>query len=422
MSAVEVQSLCYILNNQSLKGFKGDWFTDYKPHFDYISDFYKKYGKVPDKVTFIDKFNDFKIFQVDDPISSLVERLKEQARYKRIIPIYNKAYELITANKSDEACKLLVEKISDMDKVLSSELPPVNLSDPEVKKQLYKEHISGVTKFPTGRPEFDNHFGGWNSKDYVVIFARLGIGKSWISEYFAYNLVKNGLRVGYYSGEMSALEISLRVDTFNTHKSNNRMFNGNLEEADYSEVADSFSKLPGELYVITPEEIGDVASVETLRRFIENYKLQALFIDQISLMKRNPKLTAVEATKLIANDLRVLQATTGVPFFIVSQQSRQGTQDKEAKTKDELMATISLADELGQNATLAFYIDYNKDNKVLTLNLCKGRRCSPEKFHYSWDIDKGDIKYIPAEEVEDEADNTESPENDMYGDFGENPF
>lgn len=422
MSAVEVQSLCYILNNQSLRGFKADWFTDYRQHYDYISDFYKKYGKVPDKVTFVDRFKDFKVFQVDDPISSLVERLKEQARYKRIIPIYNKAYELITNNKSDEACKLLVDKITEMDKTLSSALPPVDLSDPDVKKRLYKEHCQGVTKFPTGRPEFDNHFGGWNSRDYVVIFARLGSGKSWISEYFAYNLVKEGYRVGYYSGEMSALEISLRVDTFNTHKSNNKMFNGNLDENSYSEVADRFSELPGKLYVLTPEELGDSASVEDLRRFIENYKLQALFIDQISLMKRNPRLSAPEAVSLIANDLRVLQATTGVPFFIVSQQNRQGTQDKEAKTKDELMATISLADALGQNATLAFYLDYNKDNKVLSAFLCKARRCNAEKFHYSWDIDKGDIRYIPAEEVEDEVSNDGQENEDFYGDGEINPF
>ena len=417
MSLVEPQSICYILQN-GIKGFKREWFCDFKSHFDYIYSFVQKYGKVPDKLTFVDKFKDFKIFQVDDPFSSLVERLKEEARYKKVVPVYNKAYDLMAEGKSGEACKLLVEKISSLEKELSSGLPPVDLTDPEVKKTLYKELKAGVTKFSTGRPELNEQFGGWNSRDYVVIFARLGIGKSWLAEFFAYNLVKEGYRVGYYSGEMSAVEVSLRLDTFNTNNSNNKLYNGNFSDEEYEEVADSFSKLPGKFFVITPEELGNSASIDDLKRFIENQKLQALFIDQISLMKRNPKLSTIEAIGQLANELRVLQATTGIPFFIVSQQHRQALQDKDTKTKDDLMASISYSDSLGQNATLAFCLDYNSDNRILTLNLAKSRRSKPCKFSYSWDIDKGTLRYIPLTEDDPES----QEEDDSFGDSEENPF
>ena len=415
---VEIQCICHILESGTVRGFKADWFTDYKEHFDYIYGFSQKYGKVPDKVTFISKFKDFKIFQVTDPISSLIERLKEEARYKKIIPAYNKAYDLITEGKSDEACKLLVDKITKLEKDLSQGLPPVDLSDPDIKKSLYKQHKSGVTKFPTGRPELDSQFGGWNSKDYVVIFARLGIGKSWIAEFFAYCLVKSGRRVGYYSGEMSAVEVSLRLDTFNTNKSNGKMFNGNMEDEEYEDVARSFSELPGKFYVLTPEELGGAASVEDLKRFIENQKLEALFIDQFSLLKRNSKLASTEANAKLAEDLRVLQSITGVPFFIVSQQTRQSLQDKDSKGKDDLMASISLTDGLGQNATLAFALDYNQDNRVLTLNLAKNRRGKPGKFSYYWGIDTGELRYIPS--VEDDGSPTETEEG--WDEPGKDPF
>jgi replicative DNA helicase len=292
------------------------------------------------------------------------------------------------------------------------------LTDPTIKQTLYKQHKSGVTKFPTGRPELDAQFGGWNSKDYVVIFARLGIGKSWIAEFFAYCLVKSGLRVGYYSGEMSAVEVSLRLDTFHTNLSNNKMFTGNMSEGEYEKVSESFSQLPGKFFCLTPEELGGAASVEDLKRFIENQKLQALFIDQFSLLKRNSKLGATEASAKLAEDLRVLQAVTGVPFFIVSQQNRQSLQDKDSKNKDDLMASISLTDGLGQNATLAFALDYNQDNRVLTLNLAKNRRGKVGKFQYLWDIDKGVLGYIPV--VED--DGTPVEEDNGFGDGGQDPF
>lgn len=415
---IEVQAICYILNTGSINGFNKEWFVDYREHFDYIYSFVQRYGRVPDKLTFVDKFKEFKCFEVSDPLQSLVDRLKEQALYKRIIPVYNKAYDLIVANKANEACNLLVEQISKYTRELTNGLPPVDLSDPEIKKGLYRQLKADTKKFSTGRPELDGQFGGWNSRDYVVIFARLGIGKSWIAEFFAYNLVKSGVRVGYYSGEMSPVEVSLRLDTFNTNLSNNRMFNGDFDDLEYDGVADSFGELPGKFYVLTPGELGNGATIDDLKRFVENQKLGALFVDQISLMKRDPKLSSTEAIAKLSNDLRILQATLNIPFFIVSQQNRAAVKDEGVKDKDDLMATIAYSDTLGQNATLAFSLDYNSESRILTLNLAKSRRSKPGKFQYNWDIDKGSLRYIPMTESDDE-----DPDDTDYGDEeGDNPF
>ena len=410
---VQEQAISLILNTGSIQGFRQEYFTDKEEQFVYIRDFVKKYGKVPDKATFVDKFKDAKVFQVDDPVSSILERLKEETLFKRIIPLYNKAGEMMTGGKTKEACDLLIDRITRLSKDLSNTLPPVDLSDTETKKMLYRQLKMGMTKFPSGRPEIDEIFGGWNSKDYIVIFSRLGIGKSWIAEFFAYNLVRLGYRVGYYSGEMSAVEVSLRVDTFNTNKSNRYMYNGDMTEAEYEKIANDFGSLPGKLFVVTPTELGGSPTVEDLKNFIENQKLQALFIDQVSLMKRNSKLSKVEGYGEIADELRVLQSMTGIPFFIVSQQNRKALEDKDSKNKDDIMASISYSDSFGQNATLAIYLDYNKDSKVLTLDVVKNRRGSPQKLKYSWDIDHGEFRYIP--ESDDDSESVDKDETD-YGD------
>ena len=127
---------------------------------------------------------------------------------------------------------------------------------------------------------------------------------------------------------------------------------------------------------------------------------------------------ATEASAKLAEDLRVLQAITGVPFFIVSQQNRQSLQDKDSKNKDDFMASISLTDALGQNATLAFALDYNQENRILTLNLAKNRRGKPVKFSYYWGIDTGELRYIPS--VEDDGSPSETDEG--WDKPGEEPF
>lgn len=408
---VEEQSIWYIMEH-GISGFRSEYFVDLLTEFNYIKDFHKKYGKVPDMATFMDKFPLLKPFPVSDPRESLIDRLKEEAFAKKLIPIYNKCSELIENGDSIKAASMMSETIAELRKTLSKSIASIDITDYQYKTSAYKELKEGLITMNTGFKELDDLFGGWSNEDLVVLFARLGVGKSWMAIRFAYELVKQGKRVGFYAGEMSAQKISLRMDSFNTGISNFSLLMGRVPEDSYAEIAKSMSDLPGKMLVLTPKELGDSATVEDLKNFIETDRLDVLFVDQISLIKRDNRKSTHDAIATIANGLRIVQAVSQIPVFIVSQQNRSSLHDAEVGAEH-----IAQSDDIGQNATIAINFDYDKETKILTQNIVKSRNSEGAKLRYLWDIDKGRMIYIPHEEaVQNTTDETE------YDDKGGSPF
>lgn len=407
----EVQAINYILDN-GVSGFKSDYFVDCLEQFNFLRDFSEKYNQLPDKLTFIDKYPDFKIFVVHEPRDAIIPRLKEEVFAKKLIPLYNKCSDMIADGDSITAANLLADKITQIKQTLADTTSAVDITDYNYKISEYKKLKDGLVLMKTGFQELDDLFGGWSNEDLVVIFARLGVGKSWIAIRYAYELVKQGKRVGFYAGEMAPEKLSLRLDSFNTGTSNFSLLMGKLTEEDYSDVAKSLSNLPGKLLVLTPQQLGNSASVEDIKAFIESERLDAIFIDQISLMRRDGRKSTHDAISQIANDLRILQSIEHIPMFIVSQQNRSSLQDKEVGAEH-----IAQSDDIGQNATIAIALEYDKATKVLTQNIVKSRNSSVAKFQYIWDIDKGKMQYIPHEDsVVDTKDTTE------YADVGSKLF
>lgn len=414
MAVAEVQAINYILQS-GLKSFRSDYFVDYLKQFEYIEDFYKKYGQLPDKVTFLSKFDNFKIFAVSDPKESILERLREEAFAKKLIPIYNKCSDMIASGNSIEAAKLLEDSISSIKKALTSEsFKPVNITDYETKVKLYSKVKNDLELISTGYPEINRLIGGWSpEEDLVVLFARPGVGKSWMAIRFAYELVKQGKTVGFYAGEMSASKLSFRMDSFNTGTSNFKLQMGGVEEADYEDIAKQMSDLPGKMLVITPSELNGSASVSDLETFIEESKLDCLFIDQISLIKRDGRKKTGDAISQIANELRILQTVKKIPIFVVSQQNRASLQEGSVGIEH-----LAQADDIGQNATIVIAFEYDKESRHLIMNFVKSRNSEQARFVYMWDIDRGKQEYIPHEMA-----NVDVKDTTDYGDQqGDQPF
>lgn len=387
----EVQAINFILDH-GVSGFKSDYFADCKEQFEFLKDFSEKYNQLPDKLTFIDKFPDFKVFVVHEPREAIIPRLKEEVFAKKLIPLYNKCSDMIEDGDAITAANLLAEKIMKIKQSLADTTSSVDVTDYNYKISEYKRLKEGIVKMKTGFQELDDLFGGWSNEDLVVIFARLGVGKSWIAIRYAYELVKQGKRVGFYAGEMSPEKLSLRMDSFNTGVSNFSLSMGMMSVEDYEDVAKKLSDLPGKLLVLTPQQLGGSATVTDIKEFIEAEKLDAVFIDQISLMRRDDRKSTHDAISQIANELRILQAVEKIPMFIVSQQNRSSLQDKEVGAEH-----IAQSDDIGQNATIAIALEYEKETKLLTQNIVKSRNSSTAKFNYLWDIDKGTMRYVPGE-------------------------
>ena len=201
-----------------------EMFLNYEDEFDFISDFYKKYNKVPDKETFLNQFKDFNLLEVEESDKFLIDKINEEYLYFKTVPVVQQVAELLKSN-SDEAVEYLLTQIPNLTSMQKTEGIDI-IQNSEKRFLEYKEKLEGKDKkyITTGFEELDNIFKGFaRGEELIVLFARIGQGKSWILNKILAHSWQIGLNVGLISPEMSANKIGYRFDTLTQHFSNTNL-------------------------------------------------------------------------------------------------------------------------------------------------------------------------------------------------------
>lgn len=400
---VDLQILNLILNKKdysivNLNNLNADYFPAYKAEFEFIQNHYEKYKQVPDKQTFINHFPDFKFFDVTESERYLVDGIQEEYLYNTTVPILQKMDELLTGENADsrKAVEFLMSKIPTLSKKLNVEAIDL-VSQADMRLKTYQDKVDNQDKsvIKTGLKELDEIINGWDAKEELaVITGRTGMGKSWWLFFFLLNALKQGIRVGLYSGEMGADKVGYRIDTWMSNISNFKLNKGFKDiKEDYENHIEHFKKLNSAFFIITPKELGGPATVEKLRAFVERYNIQILGIDQFSLMEDTRKGKAsYERFGNISMDVKTMQMQLGIPVLADAQLNRgaAGKDIDEPGTEH-----LGGSDRIAQDATTILSI-VQKDPGV-EIRIMKSRDTKVgDKLTYHWDIDKGVLTYVPT--------------------------
>lgn len=399
---IELQILNYIFQTGSfqiviLNGLTDEYFTTYKEHFIFIRDYFNKYNQLPSKETFQSEFDGkFEWITVTDSEQYLIDKIKEEKLYRDVLAGYKKMAALIKDEKTGEAVDLMASMSQQFLKQKQTTCVDL-ITNADKRYNDYVEKIKNPEKYltTTGLKELDEVLGGWDMQnESAIIAARTGFGKSWWLIYFALAAAKQGLRVGFYSGEMDDDLVGYRLDTFAGKLANGSLTHGNSNiQMSYKTYIDDLSKrVPGNIFCITPEMIDGSATVSKLRAFIEKYDIQFLCVDQFSLLDderrgRNPREQMVNLSK----DLRALQRLKKIPILAAVQLNREEIGEDGPSTKN-----ISESDRIGQDATTVLFIERKNDTVTLTVGKARNAKTG-DKITYFWNINLGELNYIPSE-------------------------
>ena len=374
-----------------------EYFSDYQEEFNFIQQHLRKYGTVPDEVTFLTKFPEFDIIKVEESDSYLIDALFEDRNKRMLARVFNKVRELLNVGKVEEAMNTYMAASSDV--VKATHLEAVDILSDTSRYDAYIERTEDYNKYyvKTGIKELDDIIGGWDRKEELaLIAARTNVGKSWMLLKVAIAAAEQGLKVGLYSGEMSENKVGYRIDTLISHISNGKLIHGDASiQNDYKRYLENLStKVAGSIKVLTPKMIGTTPGVTALRAFIEKEKLDMLCIDQHSLLEddrgaRDP----VQKAANISKDLKTLQVLKQIPIISVSQLNRTAVNSEIGLDASH----IAQSDRIAQDSTVILGLE-KKDN-VMTISLIKSRdSLVGAKLKYAIDLDKGLFMLIPNEE------------------------
>lgn len=375
--------------------------TGYEEEYNFISEHINKYGKVPDKATFLSKFPEIELVQVEESDKYLVDTIREEYLYRCSVPVVQNIAKLLQTD-ANSAVDYMMAAMKNLQ-------PNYNIGGVDLASQANQrlEHFIDRKEhqddwyFTTGFPELDELIHGiLRGEELFVIFARTNQGKSWVLLAIMLHIWNLGFNVGYVSPEMSADSIGYRFDTLLNNFSNKGLLWGrddiNVEE--YSDYIDSLKSRGNAFICSTPNDFGKSITVSKLRNYAQSHKLDALAIDGITYItderaKRGDNKTT--ALTNISEDLMKLSMELKIPILVVVQANRTGIVDNEAGGTPDL-ESIRDSDGISHNATKVISIRQDKDG-MLEMGIKKQRIGSVGgKLKYNWDIDRGVFTFVPS--------------------------
>lgn len=359
--------------------------------------------------TFVSKFEDFEIIEVNEPTSYLLEELNNDRVRRELTENYNRLRPLLMSGEKEDTEKALtiLKEAAEKSASLVS-LNCVNILEDTSRYDSYLDRLENYDKYfiKTGFDELDALIGGWDVKEELAtIVARTGMGKSWLLLKCASAAAKQGKTVGIYSGEMSENKVGYRLDTLIGNFSNGALVHGGASvKNEYRKYLDNLQEnVPGKIFVLTPQMINGPAGVSALRAFVEKYNLDILFVDQHSLLEDDRKgKTPVEKASNISKDLKLLQVIKQIPIISVSQQNRSTVEGKAFDTTQ-----VAQSDRIVQDSTIVIFIE--RKNDLFKLHLVKSRDTENGKvLSYKVDLNVGSFIFIPEEGEEGTSSTSET--------------
>lgn len=293
-----------------------------------IWQFIRKYaeinGSVPPTSLVVEKFRDFSPV---DGIGATKHHLEElQAEY-----LENSLKEILVSAATDvqngkgvQVLESLITKTSELKKN-TSVIRDIDVTDLESAVAYYenvqKQQELGTIGIKTGLPGFDNYLpAGIMPGQLGVMLAYPGIGKSWLSLYFAVQAWRQGKSPMVISLEMSETEVRNRVfaimgDGLWSHR---KLSNGQIDLEDLKRWHEKTLKGKPEFHIISNDTGGDITP-SVLRGKIDQYKPDFVVVDYLQLMSPNQKAdNETVRMKNLSRELKLMAISEEVPIISIS--------------------------------------------------------------------------------------------------------
>lgn len=408
-TSIELQIISKILTSESseeidiLCGFDESYYSIFKPHIKFILDHRDKYNDVPDVFTFQSQFPDITLVKVRESITYLTEEINKNKQHIILIETFNKLKELGSDDVKDAWTYLSnqCEKVAELDYT-----QPLNIIQDAHERARQVQEYSRQARIPTGFDEIDKvMYGGLSTvEELVLIIARTNNGKSWVVTKMMESAQKNKFPVLYYSPEMQASFLGTRFDTWRGHFQNSQLHQGKYNEQ-YYEYLKSLSEEETPAFILEDKDVADnEVNVAVLRKLVKAHNIKLLIVDGLSYMEDNRGKRGDSdyiKYKNICTDLFRLSKQHGCATVVVMQANRESKNNKDDKGEVfPNIYNIEGSDHPARICTQAFAIRQIFDKHVLDIRLEKSRNANNQKpeFSYSWDINTGNIRFLPSAE------------------------
>jgi len=187
-----------------------------------------------------------------------------------------------------------------------------------------KSSRQGITGVSSGYEKLDTYTSGFQKGDFIVLAARPSMGKTALALGLARNAVEAGSAVGFFSLEMSAEQLTLRLLSTEAQVPHQHIRNATVNSDEWMQVTEAAAKLSEMKLFIDDTAMQTILDVRTkARRLKADHNVQLLVIDYLQLLHAHGRHeNRHQEVSVISRSLKALAKELELPIIALSQLSR----------------------------------------------------------------------------------------------------
>ena len=370
-----------------------------------IWEFIRKYteanGTVPPKTLVVEKFRDFSPVEGIGTTKHHLEELQAEYLQTSLKQILVSAATDVQDGKGVEVLESLITKTSELKKN-TSVIRDIDVTDLQSAVAYYenvqKQQELGMLGIKTGLPGFDNYLpSGIMPGQLGVMLAYPGIGKSWLSLYFAVQAWKQGKSPMVISLEMSETEVRNRVFAIMGEGlwSHRKLSNGEIDIEDLKRWHSKALEGKPEFHIISNDTGGEITP-SVLRGKIDQYRPDFVIVDYLQLMSPNQKSdNETVRMKNLSRELKLMAIGEEVPIIAISSATPDDV------TKLDTVPTLgqtAWSRQIAYDADWVLALGRGTNSDIIECVFRKNRNGFMGDFLVQVDFDKGWYRYKDFED------------------------
>src|SRR3569833_429862 len=266
------------------------------------------------------------------------------------------------------------------------------------------ERDGGLAGVSTGLIDLDRKLGGLHPSDLIILAGRPSMGKTALATNIAFNVARNyawepqpdgsrktvrGGVVAFYSLEMSAEQLAMRLLADASGVSSDRLRKGEIDASEFGRVRDAAMEIQeSQLYIDDTGGLSLAKLAARARRLKRQVGLDVLIVDYLQLVTASESKQSqgrVQEVSEITMGLKALAKELSVPIIALSQLSRQVEQREDKRPQ---LSDLRESGSIEQDADVVMFVYRESYYK----GRAEPREGSPE--HLTWQEEMDQLKHL----------------------------
>lgn len=213
----------------------------------------------------------------------------------------------------------------------------------------------GVVGVPTGLIRFDKETGGLQKSNLIILAARPSMGKTSLAMTIARNAaVLDKKSVAFFSLEMAARDLMIRLISAEAKVNARNIFQGNLRQEHWQQIVQTIHRLASAQIFIDDTAALSIMDLRARARLLKReHGIDLLVIDYLQLMHAPKSESREREISTISRGLKQLSKELSIPIIALSQLNRS----VESRTdKRPMLSDLRESGSLEQDADMVMFV------------------------------------------------------------------